>query len=153
MTIIAASKNEPSWVTIARANGAKYESGTPLADADIPPPREAESALFVADCLNSARSSDPTIPPAPETIGELSMYGVPVDVTRTTPQVGMIVIVNQPQFWIPANKTSAAARMPNTAKSHVGFLVRSTLGQVYVLGEGAIRAFPKRAVGALRSVR
>jgi len=148
---IGAATNEPRWLTIARENGAKYADGTPIRDADIPPPTEGGSALFVADCLNAAAREDNRIPRAPETIAELAMYGKIVDVTKTVPKIGTIVLINRPSLWIPVDKNSAAARLTNDAKAHVGFLARSTLGQIYVLGDGAIRAFPRKAIGSLRT--
>lgn len=146
MTVVGAALNEPLWVRIARENSPK------VADADIPPPREQESAWFVADCLRAARARGEDIPEPGDTIGELSLYGRAIDPKREVPRLGMVVIVNQPQSWIPANRESVAAKLPNTARSHAGFLVRSTHGQVYVLGEGAVRAFPKTAVASYRVV-
>lgn len=146
MTIVAAARNEPPWLRIARENSPK------VADADIPPPKEAESAMFAADCLRRARVLGAEIEYPGDTIGELAMYGQAVDLEKTTPQIGMIVIINQPQLWIPANRDSQAARMANTAKSHAGFLVRTTTSQVYVLGEGCVRAFPRKAVATYRAV-
>lgn len=149
MTIIAAAKNEPVWLTIAR--GAMVD----ITDAAIPPPGSGElgdagSALFAADCLRSAIGQGADIPEPGDSIGELSMYGQLVDPTKTSPRIGDLVIINQPGMWIPSSPTSPAAKLPNTSKAHVGFLARSTLSQYYVLGEGVIRIFPKRAAGAIR---
>lgn len=136
MTMIAAALNEPAWLKAAR--GASVQ----IPDAQIPPP--GDGAEFVSSCLHHVGI------PAPTTIGELSMWGAQVDLGKRVPPVGTIVIVNQPKMWIPADRNSAAAQLPNEAKAHVGFLVRQTTGNIYVLGEGVVRAFPKKAASNYR---
>jgi hypothetical protein len=150
VTIIAAALNEPVWLTIART-----VIETPVPDAAIPPPGsgpggDSDSAAFVTDCLREARRRGAEIPNPGDSIGELAMYGHAVDVTKTPLKLGDVIIINQPGMWIPQNPQSPAAKMPNTSKAHVGFLARATMSQVYVLGEGVIRIFPKKAIGGAR---
>ena len=157
MTMVAAATNEPLWLKIARG------ASVTIPDADIPPPGysyidgqwqfvgDAPSALWVGDVLRAAIGQGADIPDPGESIGELAMYGRQIDPGKQVPQIGSLVLVTKPNMWVPASPNSKSARLPNNAKAHAGFLVRSTIGNVYVLGEGVIRCFPRVAVGSYRS--
>lgn len=157
MTAIAAATNEPLWLKLARG------ASVTIPDADIPPPgyntvngqwafvSDEQSAVWVAEVLRAAIGQGAEIPDPGESIGELAMYGRQIDTGKQVPQIGSIVMITKPNLWVPANPSSKTAKLPNPAKAHAGFLVRSTTGNIYVLGEGVIRCFPRVAAGSFRS--
>lgn len=123
--------NEPQWLKVARS------ASVAIPTDQIPAP--GDGSLFVSDCLRASGISDYER----STAKDWATWGSKIDPKTHVPPIGSVVIVGEPSTW---HTTTAQQRSMKAAPAHVGFLVGQSSTLVYVLGEGVVRAFPRKAI-------